>query len=170
MGSRDAAVCCDSRSWQFALHQVQIPDFASGKSPPCHKRHSAMLYKWCDTVRGGCNPFTNSSLYIWPKDFELWFVSPKDFIPLLYCPVFVHLGLLEPFDIVLLPKQWFLDGSSAMWANCTEFSPSGCWQIFFFFSWHCFSCAVMFGEVSLLSHELVTDEIVLRISKTGCIL
>ena len=78
---------------QFALHLVQIPDFAVGKCPTPHNRASSMFYGWCDTV--GCCSFTNSLLHIDPpislKDFELWYVSPKDFIPLLYCSVFVHL-------------------------------------------------------------------------------
>ena len=72
-----------------------------------------MLYDWYDT--GG---FTNTSPYIDPpirlKDFELWLVSLKDFIPLFYCPVFVCLILLEPFDIVLLSQQRFLDSNPAL--------------------------------------------------------
>ena len=46
-------------------------------------------------------------LPFWPKDFELWFITPKDFIPLLYWPVFVRLGLLRPFDIALFPQRWW---------------------------------------------------------------
>ena len=34
------------------------------------------------------------------------------------------------------------------------------WWILTFFSQHCFSCAVMFGAVDLLSHKLIIDEIV----------
>ena len=52
---------------------------------PFHHRASSMLYGWCDARI--CSSFTNSSLHIdppiWAKDFELWFISPKDFIPLL---------------------------------------------------------------------------------------
>ena len=70
---------------QNALHMVQIPDFAIGKNLPHHNTGSSMLYGWCDTE--GCSPFTNSLPHIdppiWPKDFKLWFVSPKDLIPLL---------------------------------------------------------------------------------------
>ena len=67
---------------------------------------------------------------IWSKDFELWLISPKDFITPLYCPVFVRLGLLEPFDNILL-QQWFLDCNSVIQASFTESSPySECWQIF----------------------------------------
>ena len=51
---------------------------------PHHNRASSMLYSCGDS--GGCSSFINSSRHIntsiWPKDFELWFVSPKDFIPL----------------------------------------------------------------------------------------
>ena len=91
---------------QFAHHMAQIPDFAIGKSPSHHNRASSMLYSCCDT--GGCRSFTNSLQHvdplIWLKDFELWFVSPKDFIPLSYCLVFECLDPLKPFDIVLLPQ------------------------------------------------------------------
>ena len=84
---------------QLALHLVQIPDFAIGRSPsPYHNWASSMLYGWCDV--GGCSSFTNILLYndspIWSKDFELWFVSPMYFIPLLLYWVFVYLGPLEP--------------------------------------------------------------------------
>ena len=134
---------------QFALLLVKLPDFAIGKSPPQHNRFSSMLYGWCDT--GGCSSFATSSLLInlpiWLKDFELWFVSPKNFIPLLYCPVFVHLGSLEPIDIVLLPQRWFLDRNFAIKTSFTKCSlHSGCWYIF---SRHWFRCAV---EKSAFSH------------------
>ena len=42
------------------------------------------------------------------------FVSPKDLIPQLYCPVFVRFVSREPFDIVLFPQQWFLDSISSI--------------------------------------------------------
>ena len=109
---------------QFALHLGQIPGFAISKSPLNHNRASSMLYGWYDT--GNYSSFTNSLPHIdppiWAKDFGLWFVIPKDFIPLLYCPVFVCLGPREPFDIVLLPQEWFLDSNSAIEANFTESS------------------------------------------------
>ena len=94
---------------------MQIFDFGICKSPPTHththhSRSSFMFYGWWDT--DGCSSFTNSSLHvnprIWPKDFELWFVRPKDFIPMVYFPVFVLLVSLEDFDIVLLPQNCFL--------------------------------------------------------------
>ena len=122
----------------FALHLVQITDFTITKSPlPTHthyNRASSMFCGWFDT--GSCGSFTNSLPHIdspiWAKDFELWFVSPKDFILQDYCPVFVCLGSLEPFDIVLLLHQWFLDRNSAIYANFSESSPNrGCWHIFF---------------------------------------
>ena len=56
---------------------------------------------------------------------------------------------------VLLPQQWFLDSNSTIYASFTESSfHSGCWNIF---SLHWFSCAVIFGSVSLLSRNLVTQ-------------
>ena len=49
----------------------------------------------------GYSSFTNSSPHrdspIWTKDFKLWLVSLNDFFPMLYCSVFVRLGLLETF-------------------------------------------------------------------------
>ena len=39
-----------------------------------------------------------------------------------YYQVFVHLHQLEPFDIVLLPQQWFLNINSAILARFTESS------------------------------------------------
>ena len=47
---------------QFALYQVQTPDFAIDKSPPHHNKASSMLYSWCDTW--GHSFFTNSSPHI----------------------------------------------------------------------------------------------------------
>ena len=94
---------------KFAIHLVQIHNFAIGKSSQHQNRASSMLYNWYDTM--GCSSFPDSSsllgLPIWLNDFELWLIGPKDFIPLLFCPVFVPLGQLEPFDIVLLPQQCF---------------------------------------------------------------
>ena len=67
-------------------------------------RASSMLYGWCDA--GTCSSFTKTLLHIdpciHPKDFEHWFVSPKGFILLLCCLVFVSLGPLESFDIIWL--------------------------------------------------------------------
>ena len=75
-------------------------------------RKFSILYSWSH-----CS-LTYSLSHIDPpilvQDFELWFVRPEDFIPLLYCPVFMYLGLLGPFDIVLLPQQRFLDSNSAL--------------------------------------------------------
>ena len=100
-GSCDAVVCCDSLI-QFALHLMQIPDFRIRKSSSHHNRSSSMLYGWYDT--GVCSSFANFLLYMDPpislKDFELWFISPKDFIPLLYCLVCLCLGLLTLFCFV----------------------------------------------------------------------
>ena len=140
------------------------------KAPPHDNRASSMLYDWCDKV--GCVSFPNSSLYIdhliWPKDFKHWFISPKDFIPILYCPVFVCLGPLEPFDIVLLPQQWFLDSNSTIEANFTvSSSHSGCWYIFFMILVQLYS-DVWSSQPSVIQDD-DSDEIVLCIGKTGCI-
>ena len=138
---------------QFALHLAQISDFIIGKSSLHHNRASSKPYSWCDI--GGCSSFTNFSPHIDPpiraKNFQFWFVNPKDFIPLLYYPVFVCLGPLESFDFILLPQQWFLDSNSAILASFKVFS-----QWMSFFSLHWFSCAMVFGAVSLLSCKLVT--------------
>ena len=105
MGLCDAAVCYDSWSDLIYPSPDANPDLAIGKSHPQHNRAYSKLYSWCDT--GGCSAFTNSSLHIdspiWPKDFELWFISPKDFVPLLYCPVFVRLNSV--FLTAILPYR-----------------------------------------------------------------
>ena len=95
---------------QFTLQLVQISNSLLIKSSPHtyihHNGASSMLYDWCDTR--GCSSFINSLPHIdppiWPKYFELCFVSPKDFILVLHCPVTIRLGPQEPFDIVLLPE------------------------------------------------------------------
>ena len=83
-----------ARLIQFALRLVQLANFSIGKKSSHHNRASPMLY-------GDLSSFTNSSSHvdssIWVKDFKHWFVCPKDFFPILYCPVFVHLGSLVPF-------------------------------------------------------------------------
>ena len=134
---------------QFALHLMQIPDFAISKSPPYHNRDSSLLYGWCDT--GGCCSFTDSSsTYTLLFDPKIW-----NFIPLIDRPVFVRLVPLESFDIVLLPQQWFLDFNSIIQTSSTELILTADIDTSFF-SWHWFSCAVMFGAVSLLSPKRVT--------------
>ena len=114
---------------QFTLHLVQILNFAIGKSPTHHNWAYFMLYSWSDWE--SCSSFTNSLPHIdpciWPKDFELWFISSKSFIPLLYCRLcaswparvfwycfasskvvswqqFYHIGQLER----VFPSQWML--------------------------------------------------------------
>ena len=39
----------------------------------------------------------------------------------IYCPVFVRLGHREPFNIVLLPRQSFLDNDSAIQVSFTVY-------------------------------------------------
>ena len=141
---------------QSAFHIEQIRDSVISKSIPYYNRSSPMLHSWSDAA---CYSFfTISSSPIdpsfWQKYFELWFVSTNDFIPVLYYPVFVRLGPMGHFEIILFPQQLFLDSKSAIKIIFTESSSnSECWHIF---SWHWFCCAVMFGVVSLLSRELVT--------------
>ena len=101
----------------FAFHLKQIPDFAINKGITTTTTEPLPCFMF-GVIRGGCSSFTHSSLHIdppiWAKDFKLWFISPKNFIPLLYCPVFVHLDPLEPFDILLLPQQRFFDSNSVI--------------------------------------------------------
>ena len=155
MGLYDVAVCSESQFNSICPSPSANPRLCIWQSPPQHNRAFFMLYGWCDTE--SYSSFINSLPYIdpliWVKDFNLWFVSLKEFILLFYHPVFVHVGRLKPFDIVLLPQQWSLDSNSAINASFIESSPhSGCWQ---FFSWYWFSLVVMFGAVNLLSHKLV---------------
>ena len=113
----EMAWCCDSRSDSICSFPGANPRLCNWQKSTQHlNRGSSMVCGWCDTR--SCSSFTNSSPHlnspIWPKDFELWFVSPMDVIPLLYCSVFVHLCPLEPFQIVLLPQKWFLGSGSAI--------------------------------------------------------
>ena len=100
----------------FSLYLVQIPDFVNGKSSPYHNRAASVFYSRWNT--SGCSSFINSSTHIdasiWPKDFELWFVNPKDIVPPLYCPVFERLALLGTFNIVLFPQPWLLGINSVI--------------------------------------------------------
>ena len=111
-------------------------------------RASSMLYGW--SYAGGLQLFhqlfaAHSPSYLTQR-FRTLIRQPK---VLLCCLVFVRLDPLEPFDIVLLHQQWFLDSNSALLAWFTESSPhSG--------RWHCFSCVVVFRAVSLLSCNPVT--------------
>ena len=120
-----------------------------------------MLYGWRDTR--GCRSFTKSLLLIepsiWPKEFERWFVSPKDFFTLLYCPFFAFWFIGDFWHSFASPNvvSWH---NSAIWVSFADCSPhNGCWYIF---SRHQFSCAMMSEAVTFLSHKLVdSDEIVL---------
>ena len=118
--------------FQFAFHMVQIPNFA-------------VEYASCFTVDvipevTALSP-TVRRTYTFPFDqniSKLWFVTPKDFIPLLYWP------------------HW---PTEAVW-DCAVFSTVVSWQklcyisqlhrVFFpqwmmpYFSLHWFSCAVCF--------------------------
>ena len=138
---------------QFTLHIVKFPDFTIGKSLLYHNRSSFMLYDWYDLR--GCSSLSNTSLPMDPDyltEIIRTLIHPSKGVP--SCPIFASLGPLEPFDIVLLPQQWFLDSNSAKHVRFIRSSThSGCWHIF---SRHWFSCAVMFGAVNLLSHRQVT--------------
>ena len=132
---------------QFAVHLA----FQLARAPPHththihHNRASSMLYGWYDT--GGCSSFPNSSLHIdlpiWPKDFELCSLNPNDFIPLLYCPVFVCFLTLfcflnSGFSTTILSYRP-ASQSLLLTVNADTF-----------FSRHWFNCGVMFRAVSLL--------------------
>ena len=102
---------------QFSLHLVQIFDLAIGKSlfPHIVTEPPSCFSIGCR----GCSFFSNTwprvDPPIWLKYFKLWFVSPKNLIPLFYCPILLHLGPLELFDIVLLPQKCFFDRNSAIY-------------------------------------------------------
>ena len=106
----------------------------------------------------GCNSFTISSLNIdlpiWTKDFELWFLSLKDFILQPYCPVFVRLGPLEPFE------NCFVSSAVVSWqqfCNIGQFhSLLFTLDVNKYFSRHWFSCAEMFGAAGPPWRKLVT--------------
>ena len=75
MGSRDAAVCCDSRSDSICPSLIANLWLCNWqKSPPTHthyNRASSMFNGWSDS--GGLLFFHQS--IIWPKYFEFWFIS-----------------------------------------------------------------------------------------------
>ena len=154
MWSSDAVVYCESRSDSICPSPGTNLWLCNWQKPPIHT-HTVTEPPPCFIE--GCISFTNflpliDSL-IWPKDFELWFVSSKDFYPLLNCPVFVRLDSQEPFDIALLPQHGFLESNSSIEARFIGYSTnSGCLHIF---SRRWFSCATMFGAVSLLSRKLM---------------
>ena len=146
---------------QFALHLVQIPNFAINKTPSYRDRTSSMLYSLCDMW--GFSSFTNSLPHIYPptgpKNFELWFISQKDSIPLLNSSVFLWLGLLEPSNIVLFP-QHFCHISQLL---CTVDV-----DIFFFMTLVQLYRDVWSSQPSF-TQAGHSDEIVLCIGKTGSI-
>ena len=154
----DRIACCSIMLWYPVWFKLPFTWWKSltlrwAKAP--RPRASSMLYGWSDT--GGCSSFTKCSPHIdtsiWSKNFELWFISPEDFIPLCYCPVFARLSPLKLFDIVLLPQQRSVDNNFAIEASFTEHSShNGCWNIF---SRYLFKCIVIFGAVSLLSRKRV---------------
>ena len=80
---------------QFTFQLVKIPDFAN--------THTVTELLLCFTE---CwSSYSNALLDIGPptraKDFELLFVNPMDFTPILYFPVFVNPYSLEAFETVL---------------------------------------------------------------------
>ena len=101
MGLCDTAVYCDSR------YNLPITRWKSLILKLVKASNTIIEPPLCDT--GGCTSLTNSLPHIdppiWPKGFDT-FVSPKDFIPHLYCPIFECFGPLEPFDIVFVKVQY----------------------------------------------------------------
>ena len=150
----DTAVCCDSQSdsiCSFTWHKSQILQLAKApkiitEPPPCFM---------VGVIQRVENSFTNSLLHIylpiWFKDFELWFVSPKT---LFYCSITQCLCALADWSFLTL--FCFLNSGFLRARGLLHYVFSSHW-ILTFFSWHWFSCAVMFGAVSLLSHKLVTQ-------------
>ena len=141
---------------QFAIHLVQVPDFAIGKRLPHHKWASSMLYDWCDT--GGCSSLTNYLPYIdppiWPKDFEFRLISPKEF---LLSSIIQSLYALAHWSF------WYCFASLTVvfWQQFCYIGPLhrviSQLLLIHIFSGHKFSCAVRLGAISLLAHKLVTQ-------------
>ena len=138
---------------------VQLPNFAIGKIPLNHNRASSMIYTCYDTGVAAIS----STLYC-IKDFELWFISQKDFIPLLYCLIFDQLGHCSHLTLFCFLSSGFLTA-------ILPYTPASqslllTVDVDNIFSWHWFSCAKMFWAVSHLSCKLIAL-IVFSISKTG---
>ena len=102
--------------------KCKSPTLQMAKASP----HHALRLVWYR----GLQLFTNIPPHIgppiWTKDFEFSFVSPKNIFLLLS-----SLGALEPFDIVLVRQQWFLDSNSIIYASFTFFSSR--WMLWHFF-------------------------------------
>ena len=86
--------------------------------------------------------------------FEIWVIYPNDFTPLLYFSVFVRLGLLGPLTLFFFHNSSFLTAILSYRPTSQSFFQTV--DIDTLFSWHGFSCAVIFGAVSLLLRKLMT--------------
>ena len=143
-----------ARLIQFSFYQEQIPDLQQTKSLNTIIAHP-LLYRCCNT--GDSSSFTNFTSHvdpaIWAKDFELWFVSAKEFFLLLNWQV------CALTDWSLFRSFFFLN--SAFLVEILPYRPAP-QRLFLivdvdtFFSRHWFSWAVMLRAISLLSRKLVT--------------
>ena len=123
-----------------------------------------MLYGWWDI--GDCSYFTNSlqhiDVFIRPKYFELWLARPKDFIPLLYFWMPWPTGTFW---------HWFVSTTVISWL---QFWHIGKLHRVFFLQMMLslfFMTLVQLWSDVYSSQPSITQavEIVLCISKTGCI-
>ena len=98
----DASVCCDSQSNSICPITGTSPGLCN-----CQNSHTIAKpppYFTVGYIQGvrALSPTLRAHRTSYLT--EIFFFNPKNFIPLPYCPVFMHLGPLEPLDIVLLPQ------------------------------------------------------------------
>ena len=141
---------------QFALHLMQILNFAISKSPSLYNRAFSILNDWCDT--GGCSSFPNSLPLkkppIWPKisNFDSSVQRTLFYHSIVQC--LFTLALWNLLTLFCFVNRCFL--TAILSYRPASQSLLLTVDIDTFFSWYWFSCAVMFGAVSLLSCKLVT--------------
>ena len=125
--------------WSKPFHKSKC-----GSGHVCHhNKTSSMLYGLCDSR--GRNSFTNALLHIdrpiWAKDFELWFVIPKDlyhcFIVQYLCPL-VNWSLFKLFCLL----------NSGFFTTILLYRPAS--QSFLTVDVDTFFTTTMFGAITVL--------------------
>ena len=82
---------------QFAILLMQIPDFPIGKNTPNYKKNYALWLVWYGVAAILPTLCHTQTLLFDPKISNFDSSVQRTFFPPLFCPVFVHLGSMEPF-------------------------------------------------------------------------
>ena len=141
MRLHDAVVCCDSRSGSIRPSPSANPHLCNWQPPPWRKPFHVLRLVW---YRG---------LQLFHHLFRTLIRQSKG---LYYTALLSSLGAPWPagaFWQCFAPSAVVSSQQFCHIGQLHRVSPhSGCWH----FSWHWFSCTVIFGAVSLLSCKLVT--------------